>query len=177
MENKYLIVIDMQNDFVTGSLGTKEAQYIVPGVVRKVRDFQGKVIFTQDTHGEDYLSAQEGKFLPVKHCLIGSEGWQLIDDLKKFQEETGCLVYQKPVFGSLQLAQDVQEWHQEQPITEIELVGLCTDVCVVSNALLLKAALPEVPLCVDASCCAGITPKKHEAALDTMESCQIKIQR
>lgn len=176
MTNKYLIVVDMQNDFVTGSLGTAEAQNIVQSVVQKINHFQGSVLFTKDTHGENYLLTQEGKMLPVMHCIYGTPGWQFIDGLEKIQMERDWPVYLKPTFSSVKLAQDLQAIHQSNPIEEIELIGVCTDVCVVSNALLLKAYLPEVDIWVDGSCCAGTTPQKHRMALETMKSCQIMIR-
>ena len=177
MRNKYLIVVDMQNDFVNGSLGTIEAQNIVQSVIKKINHFQGSVIFTKDTHEENYLSTYEGKMLPVMHCISGTPGWQLIEDLEKIQMEKNWPVYLKSFFSSVKLVQDLQAIHQISPIEEIELIGVCTDVCVVSNALLLKAYLPEVDIWVDASCCAGTTPQKHTAALETMKSCQIMIRK
>ena len=126
-----------------------------------------------DTHTENYLFTHEGKLLPIKHCVSGTKGWQLVEELAKVQAECNGAVYYKPTFASLRLAEDLRTIHKETPIKEIELIGLCTDVCVVSNALLLKAYMPEVPIYVDASCCAGITPEKHMAALQTMESCHI----
>jgi nicotinamidase-related amidase len=176
MTVNYLIVIDMQIDFVTGSLGTKEAETIVTGVVDKIKNFNGEVIFTQDTHQENYLNTQEGKMLPVKHCIEGTKGWQLIPELKTLQEQGKFPVYKKDTFGSMTLAQTLWEKNQETKIASVELVGLCTDICVISNALLLKALLPELPVIVDAACCAGVTPDKQEAALQTMESCQIIIK-
>lgn len=172
---KYLIVVDMQNDFVTGSLGTKEAQAIVPAVVKKVRKYDGRVIFTKDTHTADYLNTQEGKKLPVEHCIEGQEGWQLFGELEKVAKEDGCKVYKKPTFGCVELAADLKAINAGEPIEEIELCGLCTDICVISNALLLKAFMPEVPVCVDASCCAGVTVTSHQNALDAMKMCQINI--
>ena len=177
MTNKYLIVVDMQNDFVIGSLGTKEAQNIVQSTVQKINHFRGRVIFTKDTHEEHYLSMYEGKILPIRHCISDTPGWQLVADLEKIQMEKNWPVYLKPVFGSVKLAQDLQSIHKSNPIREIELIGVCTDVCVVSNALLLKAHLPEVPIWVDVSCCAGTTPHKHTSALETMKSCQIMIRK
>lgn len=167
---KLLIVVDMQNDFVDGSLGTKEAEGIVAHVKAKVEQYQEKgdaVIFTRDTHTEAYLDTQEGKKLPVVHCVKGTKGWKIIDCLQPYVQT----VFDKPTFGSVQLAHVVARGGYEQ----IELVGLCTDICVVSNALLLKAALPEVPICVDSACCAGVTPESHEAALTTMKMCQIEV--
>ncbi len=172
---KYLIVVDMQNDFITGSLGTKEAQAIVPAVLKKVREYDGKVIFTKDTHTADYLNTQEGKKLPVEHCIEGQEGWQLSGELEKLAQEDGCKIYKKPTFGCVELAADLKAVNDGEPIEEIELCGLCTDICVISNALLLKAFMPEVPVSVDASCCAGVTVTSHQNALDAMKMCQINI--
>lgn len=167
---KLLIVVDMQNDFVDGSLGTKEAEGIVAHVKAKVEQYQEQgdtVIFTRDTHTEVYLDTQEGKKLPVVHCVKGTKGWEIIDCLQPYVQT----VFDKPTFGSVQLAHVVARGGYEQ----IELVGLCTDICVVSNALLLKAALPEIQICVDSACCAGVTPASHEAALTTMKMCQIEV--
>ena len=179
---KYLIVIDMQKDFVDGALGSKEAEAIVPAVVNKVNTFDGEVIFTKDTHFEDYLTTSEGTMLPVEHCIKGTEGWQLIAPLEKYCTENKCKVYEKLTFGSVDLAQDMlalqnaDKESQAQNIESIELIGVCTDICVVSNALLLKAFLPEVPIKVDPACCAGVTPEKHAAALETIRSCQITVK-
>lgn len=174
MSEKFLVVIDMQNDFVTGSLGSLEAQKIVPALLSKVQKFKGTVLFTQDTHGDDYLQTQEGKLLPVKHCILDTDGWQLIPELRAWQKEYSSKIYRKPSFGSIELAADMQRLHQsESSISSIELVGVCTDICVISNALLLKAHLPEVEIIVDSSCCAGVTPEKHNQALSVMQSCQI----
>lgn len=172
MAERILIVVDMQNDFVNGSLGSSEAQQIVNRVVDKVKAFEGQVIFTQDTHEENYMSTQEGKLLPVPHCIEGTAGWQLVPELEAYQRANDCPVYKKDRFGSIELARHLIT----KNIESIELVGLCTDICVVSNALLLKAYLSEVPISVDASCCAGVTPQKHEAALETMRSCQICVK-
>ena len=172
MAERILIVVDMQNDFVNGSLGSSEAQQIVNRVVDKVKAFEGQVIFTQDTHEDNYMSTQEGKLLPVPHCIEGTAGWQLVPELEAYQRANDCLVYKKDRFGSIELARHLIT----ENIESIELVGLCTDICVVSNALLLKAYLSEVPISVDASCCAGVTPQKHEAALETMRSCQICVK-
>ena len=172
---RYLIVVDMQKDFVTGVLGTKEAQQILPAVTAKVQDYDGKVIFTRDTHQENYMETQEGKYLPVPHCIRGSEGWQLMDSLEELRAARNLAVYDKVTFGCPQLAQDLVKANEQEPITSIELIGVCTDICVVSNALLIKAHLPEVPMYVDPTCCAGVTPGSHEAALATMRSCQIQM--
>ncbi len=172
---KVLIVIDMQNDFIDGALGTKEAVAIVPAVEKKIRDFRGKVIFTYDTHQKEYLNTQEGRNLPVCHCIEGTEGWELPKNLEELKREKQADVYKKPTFGSKELAENLLELSKKEKIDSIELVGLCTDICVVSNALLIKAFLPEVEITVDASCCAGVTPEKHAAALETMKSCQIGV--
>ncbi|MDO4303903.1 MAG: isochorismatase family cysteine hydrolase [Bacillota bacterium] len=173
---KYLIVVDMQKDFITGSLGTKEAEKILPKVIEKVRNYDGKVIFTKDTHTADYLSTQEGKNLPVKHCIINEEGWKLDDQLEDIAHKTDRKIYNKQTFGSVELASDLKAENDKTPIEELELCGLCTDICVISNALLLKAFMPEVPVYVDAQCCAGVTPDSHKNALEAMKMCQIYIK-
>ena len=168
-----LIVVDMQNDFINGSLGTKEAQAIVPAVKARILEAmedRWQVIFTKDTHSIDYLKTQEGKNLPIKHCLRGSDGWQLHPELQDLS--IGSSVFEKGSFGSLELAEYVSSLNPDA----IEVIGLCTDICVVSNALLIKAYLPEIQVKVIASCCAGVTPASHEAALTTMQMCQIKIE-
>lgn len=173
MAKKVLVVVDMQNDFITGSLGTPEAQAIVPKVVEKIQGFGGTVLYTQDTHGADYLQTQEGRNLPVEHCLKGTWGWQLEPRVEAVRDSTPI---EKPTFGSKGLAEVLKAWHTyEGPLEEIQLVGLCTDICVISNALLLKAFLPEVKLTVDASCCAGVTPESHQRALEAMKACQIEV--
>ncbi|MCR4805613.1 MAG: cysteine hydrolase [Clostridia bacterium] len=170
---KILIVIDMQNDFIDGALGTKEAEAIVPAVAEKIRSYAPEDVYaTMDTHGENYMQTQEGRFLPVPHCIRGTDGWQIRPELAALLEEAAIL--EKPTFGSTELAMELQDLADEEEI-EVEMVGLCTDICVVSNALLLKAVLPEVPITVDSSCCAGVTPEKHLAALETMRSCQIRV--
>ena len=170
---KILIVIDMQNDFIDAALGTKEALSIVEAVKDKIRSCAPEnVIATMDTHGENYMETQEGKYLPVPHCIKGSEGWKIRSDIAALLE--GAKIYEKPTFGSTALAEDLRELSKKEEI-ELELVGLCTDICVASNALLLKAFMPEVKISVDASCCAGVTPEKHLAALETMRSCQIQV--
>lgn len=173
---KYLIVVDMQKDFVTGVLGTKEAQQILPAVAEKVQGFEGQVIFTRDTHQSDYMETQEGKYLPVPHCIQGSDGWQLMDELEKFRRAQNIPVYDKVTFGCPELARDLVKANEQETIEFIELIGVCTDICVVSNALTIKAHLPEVPMYVDPTCCAGVTPQAHEAALATMRSCQIQMR-
>lgn len=175
MSQKILVVVDMQNDFVTGSLGTKEAQAIAPAVVSKVKNFDGEIIFTQDTHSENYLETQEGRMLPVKHCIKGTKGWELIGELEQLRQQHSYTVYEKPAFGSTKLAKDLELKNREGQIESIEVIGLCTDICVISNALMLKAFMPELPILTDAACCAGVTPDKHNAALETMRSCQITV--
>ncbi len=171
-----LIVIDMQNDFIDGALGTKEAVAIVPAVADKIRNFDGPVLYTRDTHGEDYLQTQEGRNLPVPHCIRDSEGWQLNDEIRALAEEADALIIDKPSFGSTKLPEAVEALAEKEPIESITIVGLCTDICVISNAMILKAFLPEVPIIIDASCCAGVTPKSHKNALEAMQSCQIEIE-
>lgn len=174
--NKYLIVVDMQNDFVTGSLGTDEAKSIVSNVVEKVKNFKGKVIFTQDTHEKNYLNTQEGKILPIEHCINKTSGWDIIDPLKEIIDNKEYSVYTKGSFGSIELAEYIKNKYNSNEIDSVELIGLCTDICVISNALIIKALSPEIPIYLDSSCCAGVTPDKHEAALKTMESCQIIVK-
>lgn len=173
---KYLIVVDMQKDFITGSLGTKEAETILPEVIKKVENYDGKVIFTKDTHTSDYLSTQEGRNLPVEHCISGEEGWYLDKSLENLAKSGGWKIYSKPTFGCVALAMDLQKENEKEAIEEIELCGLCTDICVISNALMLKAFMPEVPVAVDAGCCAGVTPQSHVNALEAMKMCQISIR-
>ena len=169
---KILIVIDMQNDFIDGALGTKEAEAIVENVKAKIKTYpKGAVYATMDTHGPDYLTTQEGRNLPVEHCIRGTAGWWIRPDIAELLE--GARIYEKPTFGSTRLAEDLKAI---KGLEEIEIIGLCTDICVVSNALLIKATLPEVKISVDASCCAGVTPAKHDAALKTMRSCQITVK-
>lgn len=175
MANDYLLVIDMQNDFVDGALGTPEAAAIVDAVAEYARTFGGTVVFTRDTHGPDYLQTQEGKNLPVTHCVAGTPGWELAPALVEVQQGLDAPVFDKPTFGSTELASWLVARNAERAIDSIELCGLCTDICVVSNALLIKANLPEVPVRVRAALCAGVTPASHEAALATMRSCQVEV--
>lgn len=170
---KILLVIDMQNDFIDGALGTPEAVAIVDKVAEKIRSFPGRVIFTRDTHGEDYMQTQEGGKLPVPHCIKGSLGWQIREELEKLRTEPAV---DKPTFGSRELGELLLKADGEEKIESITLVGLCTDICVISNALLAKAFLPEVPVIVDASCCAGVTPESHRNALNAMKMCQIQVE-
>lgn len=166
---KYLIVVDMQTDFITGSLGSKAAEAIVPSVVNKVKNYDGTVIFTRDTHFDDYLQTQEGKKLTVEHCIKDTAGWQICDELKPYAD----IVVDKITFGSVDLPGMIKGFGEN--IEEIELCGLCTDICVISNAMILKSAFPEVPIVVDASCCAGVTAESHDIALDAMRAVQIEI--
>ena len=171
---KILIVIDMQNDFIDAALGTKEAVAIVDAVKKKIWTYPARdIIATMDTHGENYMETQEGKYLPVPHCMKGTKGWEIRPDIAELLK--GAKIYEKPTFGSTALAADLKALSEQEEI-ELELIGLCTDICVVSNALLLKAAMPEVKISVDPSCCAGVTPEKHMAALETMRSCQIQVE-
>ncbi len=168
-----LVVVDMQNDFIDGSLGTAEAVSIVPAVKEKIMNFSGRVLFTRDTHPENYLETQEGKNLPVKHCIKDTEGWQIRSELDALRKEAPI---DKPSFGSVGLAQLLKAYNDyEEKIGSITLIGLCTDICVISNAMIIKAYLPETPIFVDAACCAGVTPESHERALDAMALCQIKV--
>jgi len=167
---KLLLVIDMQNDFITGSLGSPQAQGILSDVKAKIEEYKkngGKIIFTRDTHGDDYLKTQEGKYLPVEHCIKGTDGHLISQELPK----DGYEIFDKPNFGSLELAKLVAAGGFD----EVELCGLCTDICVVSNAIILKAQLPETKITVDAKCCAGVTEESHNAALLTMKMCQVNV--
>ena len=175
-EKKILIVVDMQKDFIDGSLGTKEAQAIVEAAAARIRACRAEgwsVIATLDTHQPDYLDTAEGKKLPVIHCVKGSEGWRLNPVIAEALGD--ATLVEKPTFGSVRLPGIVAELAEGADRLTIELMGLCTDICVVSNALLLKASFPEAAMAVNAACCAGVTPEKHQAALETMRSCQIDI--
>jgi len=169
---KLLIVVDMQKDFVTGSLGSSQAQAIVPFVESKIAEYKkegGKIIFTRDTHYQNYLDTQEGKRLPVVHCVEGTDGHSIVGELNT----AGYEIFDKPTFGSLALAKHLADTFGD--VEEIELCGLCSDICVVSNALILKAQFPEVTLTVDAKCSAGVTEESHKAALLTMKMCQVNV--
>ena len=164
---KTLIVVDMQNDFINMALGTKEAEKIVPFVLAKIEEYKNngdEIIYTRDTHEENYLETNEGQHLPVPHCIKGTKGWEIADGLYV----DGSRVINKPNFGW-------KDWSKET-FEEVELIGLCTDICVVSNALIIKAAFPEIKVSVDSVCCAGVTPESHEAALTTMRMCQIEVK-
>ena len=170
---KILVVVDMQNDFIDGALGTAEAVAIVENVKARIREYDPADVFvTMDTHAPNYLETQEGRNLPVEHCIKGTKGWQIRSDIAALLPDWH--IYEKPTFGSVALAEDIAEIASKEDI-EIEVLGLCTDICVVSKALMLKAHMPEVQISVDPSCCAGVTPESHEAALKTMQMCQIKM--
>lgn len=176
---KVLVVVDMQKDFVDGALGSPEAQAIVPNVAAKVKKYaemeDGLVVYTKDTHFADYMETREGKYLPVMHCIHGTEGWEIIPEVMGDQT---AVVFNKSTFGYNQIAEDIAyivNGEFEQRVDSIEVCGLCTDICVVSNALILKASFPDIPFTVDSACCAGVTPEKHEAALEVMRSCQIDV--
>ncbi|MCI8326293.1 MAG: cysteine hydrolase [Lachnospiraceae bacterium] len=168
-----LVVVDMQNDFIDGTLGSEEALAIVPKVKEKIQDFSGKTFFTQDTHRENYPDTQEGRNLPISHCIRNTRGWQIHPELERCKSEA---VIEKMAFGSVELSEMLKIEHQNDPLKSITFVGLCTDICVISNAMLAKAFLPEVEIVVDASCCAGVTPKSHKTALEAMRACQIRIE-
>ena len=170
----FLIVVDMQKDFVDGALGTPEAVAIVPGVTERIRGFDGDIFVTLDTHTPDYLNTAEGRKLPVTHCVRGTAGWQLDARVAEALSGRAYTVVEKPTFGSVRLPELLKTAAGDEAF-DIELLGLCTDICVVSNALLLKASFPETPIAVNAACCAGVTPATHEAALSTMRCCQIDI--
>lgn len=171
--NEFLIVVDMQNDFVNGALGSADAVDIVPRVCEVIRDFKGEVIYTRDTHTDGYLETNEGKNLPVVHCVKDTHGWELNPDVASLAG--GAKIIDKPTFGSFELCEYLAKRDEKTRIDRITLVGLCTDICVLSNAIMLKAALPEAEIRVDASACAGVSVSAHRAALASMKSCQIKI--
>ena len=167
---KVLIVVDMQNDFIDGSLGSVEAKNIVPNVINKIKEYENELIyFTKDTHFEDYLDTPEGKKLPVKHCIKGTTGWNIPNEILGNNKN----IIEKYTFGSVELFEKLKEFNN---IESIELIGLCTDICVVSNVLLTKAYFPNIQIIVDSKCCAGVTPQSHQKALDTMQMCQIDIK-
>lgn len=170
-----LIVVDMQKDFVDGALGTSEAVTIVEHVCNKIRQFDGDIIVTYDTHQENYMDTREGKLLPVPHCIKGTPGWELDTRVQEALKGKTYQVIEKPTFGSVVLPEYVKE-HYSPAELSVELIGLCTDICVVSNALLLKAHFTETDITVDSSCCAGVTPESHNAALTTMKMCQIAVK-
>lgn len=170
---KILVVVDMQNDFIDGALGTKEAEAIVPKAAEKIKGFDGRVIATRDTHEENYLDTQEGRKLPVRHCIRGTEGWEIHPEIRELIKE---LPVDKVTFGCLDLGNVLQKYDEwQERIESVTLIGLCTDICVISNAMIIKAALPEASVIVDASCCAGVTPESHRQALEAMKVCQIEV--
>jgi len=177
MKKNILVVVDMQNDFVNGPLGTLEAEQILPAVCEKIKNFDGDIYVTKDTHTEDYMNTQEGKNLPVVHCIKGTKGWELHDKVMEALTESGkdYQVFEKPTFGSTDLAESLLKLNDDGKIESITFIGICTGICVISNAMLCKAYMPEVPLSVDAKCCACVTPQSHENAIDAMRLCQIKI--
>ena len=170
---KILVVVDMQKDFVDGALGSKEAVAIVDNVVNKINEFDGEIIVTYDTHQNNYMKTREGKYLPVPHCIKGTDGWKIDAKVQDALDSKLHNVIHKPTFGSTKLVEMLDGYNQFN--TEVTLIGLCTDICVVSNAMLLKANYPEMDIIVDASCCAGVTPESHSAALTTMKMCQINV--
>ncbi len=178
---KILVVIDMQNDFISGVIGTKEAQQIVPNVIQKIKAFDGCLAVTQDTHFDDYLSTQEGFNLPIPHCLTGGHGHKIDDDVWRALKEVNkqgreLKTFIKQTFGSTELAEWLVLEDAQYGIESITLIGVCTDICVISNALIIKAFLPNVPIVVDASCCAGVSPERHLNALEVMKYCHINIE-
>ena len=179
---KILVIIDTQNDFIDGSLRNEEAIKVVPNIVKKINDFKGDYIFvTRDSHTQDYLNTNEGKILPVEHCICGTDGWMINSEVAKalhkkdLQEECLVLYFDKPTFGSFELMNAFSKYIGKNE-GEIEFVGFCTDICVVSNVLITKAnCYDNAVITVDASCCAGVTPESHKAALLTMKMCQINV--
>lgn len=177
---KVLIVVDMQKDFINGALGTKEAQAIVQNVINKIKEYRAmgyEIIFTRDTHNENYMNTQEGKKLPVPHCYEGTEGWEINGEIKLVQADTDK-VFDKPTFGSIELMNYLVKMNDEtgeEAGIEVTLIGLCTDICVISNAIIIKAAMPEISVNIIADCCAGVTPETHNNALEAMKMCQINI--
>ena len=174
-ELNYLIVVDVQKDFVDGVLGTPEAVKMVPYLVNKIKSFKGEVLFTQDTHDKNYLSTIEGQKLPVIHCIKNTPGWNFDANILPFTR--GKRIFQKPTFGSEKLVNYLKRQHLTSPIKSIEVVGICTDICVISNVMMIKAALPNVSIKVDPKACAGVTPQSHQRALDAMTSIHIDIQK
>lgn len=175
---KALIVVDMQNDFIDGALGSAEAQAIVPNVVARIKEYMAAgeaVLFTRDTHPKEYLETQEGSRLPVPHCIKGTPGWELAPAIQEVFPQWKQAVINKPTFGSVGLGDVLAHIDDRGDLEAVELIGLCTDICVISNAMLLKAYFPEVPIAVKADCCAGVTPQSHQNALEAMKMCQIDV--
>lgn len=166
-----LVVVDMQNDFIDGALGTTEAQRIVDKVKERIERFEGTVIFTRDTHDENYLDTQEGKNLPVIHCVEGTPGHRIHEKLPT----KNCLIINKKAFGSPSLIEKLSDLSRQNKIEKITFIGICTDICVISNAIATKVFLPEIPIAVDSSCCAGVSEESHQTALRAMKACQIEI--
>ena len=171
---KFLVVVDIQKDFVDGALGTPEAVAMIPNAVKKINEFDGDIFVTYDTHFDNYMETSEGKKLPVPHCIKGTDGWKLNSDVAEALAKKNYTEVEKLTFGSIELPERISEAAGEEEFS-VELIGLCTDICVVSNALILKANFPEMEISVDASCCAGVTPESHNAALTTMKMCQINV--
>lgn len=167
-----LMVIDMQNDFIDGALGTKEAVSIVPNVRKKIEEFDGKVFFTRDTHFDNYLETQEGRNLPIKHCIKNTHGWQIREELDELRKTEAI---DKVTFGSSDLGKILLDLDKEETIKSITFVGLCTDICVISNVMIAKAFLPEAKIIVDSSCCAGVSPQTHDQALEAMKVVQVEV--
>ena len=179
--SKLLVVVDMQNDFIDGTLGTKEAQSIVPNVVKKLEEYDASdeeidVVFTMDTHDSNYMNTEEGKNLPVRHCIRGAKGWRIKKSLLDVCDSALSII-QKDTFGSEDLLDNLSRYdYSNKSYDEIELVGLCTDICVISNAIICKTAQPNAHIVVDASCCAGVTPHSHDVAIEAMKTLQIEIK-
>jgi len=171
---KVLVVVDMQNDFIDGVLGSQEAIAIIPVAKEAIQNFNGKIFCTLDTHTENYMQTQEGKNLPISHCIKGTQGWLLHPEIAS-AVSGNCELVEKPTFGSQLLGERLQRLHEQTPIEEIVFLGVCTDICVISNVLLTKAFLPEVPISVLANACAGVTPESHKTALEAMKACQIEV--
>jgi len=175
MARNVLVVIDMQNDFTYGALRNEDAIAIIPDVVKKIKEFPGEVLFTRDTHQDDYMSTQEGRKLPVPHCIEGSQGWELVPEINALAKDLDSVIFDKPTFGSVDLQTAIVEMNEEETLDSIEFIGVCTDICVISNAMLVKAALPELTVRVDSSCCAGVSVESHNTALNAMKACQIEV--
>ena len=169
-----LVVVDMQKDFVDGALGSKEAVAIIDNACRKIKSFEGDIYVTLDTHNEDYMTTEEGRKLPVPHCIKGTEGWKLNADIEKALEDKNPVIIEKPTFGSQKLAELIAEKYKGEKLS-VELIGICTDICVISNALTIRAHNTECEITVDSSCCAGVSPEAHNAALTVMKSCLINV--
>lgn len=175
--SKLLVVVDMQNDFINGSLGTKEAVSIVKNVVEKINKYKfenNKIIFTMDTHFDNYMNTLEGKNLPIPHCIKNTNGWQICDEIKNIVDLNNYKIYEKSTFGSSEYSKDLQNGLYND-IEEVEIIGLCTDICVISNAIITKTFLNQIPVKVDANCCAGVNIQSHNNALEVMKMCQIDI--